>query len=1004
MKKSTAAATTNKKAITKAPAPGGVEEPLECICCSDPIRVYSFGPCNHKDTCASCSLKRRLLYTDQSFCPLCKEDQTPLVLTLRGDLDFASFDTSAAAAARVQAGVARLAQQNAERIQALLRQAPPRVPFPFRYARALRSSTPSALHGIFCDTPELAFAVSSLLEYACPVCSEALEKAAKQQKSSTSTKGSSEKEEEEEEKKEVSSLGAVNPQCRYLVSYESMEELKKHLSSVHKMTYCDICLADRKVFLRDQHLFESASELYEHTTNWDYGVSDAMEQLANEQKEMYEKAYRKRTAAGRQQQGLKEGKWKPLVRDIQRGHPLCEFCNKRFYGADQLYAHLNRDHEACPLCDRLGKRWQYFRDMNDLIRHYGRSHYLCKVPGCQLGFTDVEELRAHELCVHGIGGKLTLEPSFHFGHHSSSPQHQQGNSHRAMQASASSVYATPHFNGTTSTSTGGGDDNNNARSSSRKRKGKKGSGNGSQSMSPALSTSPKPHTASSSTTPPPAAAAPSQSPTQGHSLHIVRPGGGGNDAAVTAPTNTNLRSNGDDDNDDDDDDSNFSLNGIVATRGTSSLVVPSAVRPTVKSRSAEAEERERELAEKQSEAERLVRERQERRERGPCVYSIPATVSNKELMREMTEYLSADEFASFKKVSANFKNGVINANVYFRTFFEIFRGFSDKAISIFLRLIAVLPDKKRQATLLALLNKWSENLYREQCRADAAAEAAALREQEEERLRRENPYAPPSSSSSSPLQQFQHPLRPPQQFQTNNPYGTSKKDLDDNFPSLPSGSSGITLYRSEGRTSPTAVEHVAAGSRPPTKAFQEEFPALPLSAAPSKTKTPPPASRSPSSYSAQMAAAATATTSTSTSSSSSSSSQQKKQQQQHSTKKKGTEEFPSLPRSAAPPSVVQQQQVVSKKIQQRREARNAYQKYLELERRNDDYYDGEEDEHRKYVMESNGNGENNSKISFERPQQQHQQHYQNQPVPTKNEFPVLPSSTPNNRKKKGGKK
>ena len=151
------------------------EEADECICCSDPIRVYSIGPCNHKDTCAMCNLKRRLLYKDQKFCPICKEDQTPLVLTSKGHLDHSCFDTSAAAVSRVQAGVDALAKHVEERIRGLLRRCgAPQVPFRFEYSRHLRPSTPDALSGIFCETPEIAYSVSSLLEFSCPICSPAL--------------------------------------------------------------------------------------------------------------------------------------------------------------------------------------------------------------------------------------------------------------------------------------------------------------------------------------------------------------------------------------------------------------------------------------------------------------------------------------------------------------------------------------------------------------------------------------------------------------------------------------------------------------------------------------------------------------------------------------------------------------------------------------------------------------------------------------------------------------
>lgn len=34
------------------------------------------------------------------------------------------------------------------------------------------------------------------------------------------------------------------------------------------------------------------------------------------------------------------------------GHPMCEFCRKRFYGENELYQHMSTEHYTCHLCQR----------------------------------------------------------------------------------------------------------------------------------------------------------------------------------------------------------------------------------------------------------------------------------------------------------------------------------------------------------------------------------------------------------------------------------------------------------------------------------------------------------------------------------------------------------------------------------------------------------------------------------------------------------------------------
>lgn len=37
------------------------------------------------------------------------------------------------------------------------------------------------------------------------------------------------------------------------------------------------------------------------------------------------------------------------------GHPMCEFCKRPFYGGNELYSHMSREHYTCHICQRLKK-------------------------------------------------------------------------------------------------------------------------------------------------------------------------------------------------------------------------------------------------------------------------------------------------------------------------------------------------------------------------------------------------------------------------------------------------------------------------------------------------------------------------------------------------------------------------------------------------------------------------------------------------------------------------
>ena len=64
------------------------------------------------------------------------------------------------------------------------------------------------------------------------------------------------------------------------------------------------------------------------------------------------------------------------------GHPLCEFCEERFFDDEELFKHLRKDHYFCHFCDADG--FQYFyAEYSDLRRHFDKDHFLCTEPECE---------------------------------------------------------------------------------------------------------------------------------------------------------------------------------------------------------------------------------------------------------------------------------------------------------------------------------------------------------------------------------------------------------------------------------------------------------------------------------------------------------------------------------------------------------------------------------------------------------------------------------------------
>ena len=148
-------------------------------------------------------------------------------------------------------------------------------------------------------------------------------------------------------------------------------DLHRHVKTKHGKVMCDLCTRNKKVFTHEHELF-TFGELRKHEKFGDDnpGAID--------------------------QSGFK-------------GHPECGFCRLRFYGDDELYTHCREKHERCHICDRRngGRNPQYYRNYQELEKHFADVHFVCLDAECQANKTNVFEsemdLKAHQLSEHPNG-------------------------------------------------------------------------------------------------------------------------------------------------------------------------------------------------------------------------------------------------------------------------------------------------------------------------------------------------------------------------------------------------------------------------------------------------------------------------------------------------------------------------------------------------------------------------------------------------------------------------
>ncbi|KAH8394782.1 hypothetical protein KR222_005610, partial [Zaprionus bogoriensis] len=144
--------------------------------------------------------------------------------------------------------------------------------------------------------------------------------------------------------------------------YRTFQALRNHVLREHNMHFCDLCVETLKIFTFERRCYTQA-ELVVHNTKGDPDNTS------------------------------------------HRGHPLCEYCNKRYVDRDELFRHLRRDHYFCHFCDADGCN-DFYNVYADLADHFRKEHFLCEEGKCATeeftgAFRNEIEYKAHVASVHG---------------------------------------------------------------------------------------------------------------------------------------------------------------------------------------------------------------------------------------------------------------------------------------------------------------------------------------------------------------------------------------------------------------------------------------------------------------------------------------------------------------------------------------------------------------------------------------------------------------------------
>lgn len=185
-------------------------------------------------------------------------------------------------------------------------------------------------------------------------------------------------------------------------------KLREHLKSKHGLLICKICQEHKKIFSFEMEVFSSRERLHDHFVK------------------------------GNADDNVPAGTGVDF-------HPLCEFCDVRFYSVDELFVHLRDHHEECHVCKRRQRNTMttstaaireqmqrdgngssasagadlstvspavkyaaatsaYFKNYRELESHFRNDHFYCEVKECKekkfVVFDNEVDYKAHMMAEH----------------------------------------------------------------------------------------------------------------------------------------------------------------------------------------------------------------------------------------------------------------------------------------------------------------------------------------------------------------------------------------------------------------------------------------------------------------------------------------------------------------------------------------------------------------------------------------------------------------------------
>ena len=121
--------------------------------------------------------------------------------------------------------------------------------------------------------------------------------------------------------------------------FPSMRHLYEHARREHGLHYCEICIGHLKLFPSEHKLY-TRNELTRHRREGD------PDDLSH------------------------------------KGHPQCEFCDERYFGKDELFFHLKKNHFWCHFCEQSGNQ-DYYPNFESLKSHFRKEHFFCEEGPCR---------------------------------------------------------------------------------------------------------------------------------------------------------------------------------------------------------------------------------------------------------------------------------------------------------------------------------------------------------------------------------------------------------------------------------------------------------------------------------------------------------------------------------------------------------------------------------------------------------------------------------------------